>query len=503
MTTIRISRLPEIKNDRVSADDYLIINDGDIVTSKVTFEEFVYAIGAQDIEFTGDLLYTGDIVFEGDVTGDFYNKDQTYSKVEIDQIVKNLNDYNVIQDARITALVDMTGRPPMSDDLGIFPGNIIPDNCTIVEAFESIEDYLIKLEARVLQNEVHIIELQQDVEELQDNVTNIFIHLNGLGGGDGNPNPNPDPENPDGILEKVEWLIGQVEVLWEHVTDIETVLGDCVVTNLPGGNVTCALVNHEDRLLTLQQQSAINDAENANLITLSGVGKNGGTAGNPAVPIVSPNLESFTYVLVPHANWNETLASPALDGKSNKEAFQIQLDSIRTRSPIQGPVFTKLNISAGSAAQDYGVTGPVATPSMIPMYHTNINTLNSYRHAADDTTNSCEGSFAYTKTNDGYDSGDKSNANATQGRTYFRNATDWIELLASNNRSAIWKALGIPVAINDVGATAEFRKLGFGDPVDGESGSGYIYVQKNNANDPDEQGYLKVLGVNTASNPRP
>ena len=129
MTTIRISRLPEIKNDRVSADDYLIINDGDIVTSKVTFEEFVFAIGAQDIEFTGDVLYTGDVVFEGAVTGDFYNKDQTYSKVEIDQIVKNLNDYNIVQDARITAIETLIGRPSLSTHLGVFPGSIIPDNC--------------------------------------------------------------------------------------------------------------------------------------------------------------------------------------------------------------------------------------------------------------------------------------------------------------------------------------------------------------------------------------
>ena len=494
MTTIRISRLPEIKNDRVSNDDYLIINDGDLVTSKVTFEEFVYAVGAQDIEFTGGLLYTGDVVFEGDVTGDFYNKDQTYSKAEIDQIVKNLNDYNIIQDARLVAIETLTGRPTLSTDLGVFPGNIIPDNCTILEAFESVEAYLIALELRVSQNEIAIVDIQIDVDKLQQDVESIFVELNGLGGSD--PEPNPDPENPDGILQTVEWLVGKVNNHEIRIVAIEAVLGSCDVSALEGGTVTCALLDHEDRIEGVEKRNSVNDAENANLITLSGVGKNGGTVEGS--PIVSNNLESFTYLTVPHSTWNETLGSQALDSKNNKEAFQLQLDSIRTRSPIQGPVFTKRTLSG----QDYGISGPVATPSMIPMYHTNINKLNTYKHAETNSEDGCEGAFAYTKTNDGYQVEGSSNVGSTQGRAYFRNEDNWIELLATNNRSALWKALGLFVAPNDADAAVLFQGRGFGNAVDGQSGSGYIYIQKDNPNDPDEQGYMKVLGVNTAANPR-
>ena len=490
MTTIRISRLPEIKNDRVSADDYLIINDGDIVTSKVTFEEFVFAIGAQDIEFTGDVLYTGDVVFEGAVTGDFYNKDQTYSKVEIDQIVRNLNDYNVVQDARITAIETLIGRPSMSTDLGVFPGNIIPDNCTIIEAFDSIEEYCLANRALIEEHFLILQDIVFRVEVLEDQVKDILVELNGIGG---NPNPSPDPDNPDGVLQTLEWLIGQVNQHELRITAIEKLLGTCDISGLvadpanpsDGGCVTCTLLDHESRTDTLETKAAVNDAENAALITLSGVGTNSPSVGG--TPIVSNNLESFTYLLVPHFEWNETLGSQALDGTSNKEAFQLQLDAIRTRSPIEGPVFTE-QVRTG---QKYGITGPVASPSMIPMFHNSYSDLDTYKIAGNGTTDGCEGSFAYVRTNAGYTPGVGTGDPGTiQGRAFYRNQNKWIELLSTINRAALWDALGLVVAINDANATANGVK------------SGYIYVQKDSATDPDSTGLLKVNGVNTGQFPR-
>ena len=482
MTTIRISRLPEIKNDRVSADDYLIINDGDIVTSKVTFQEFVFAIGAQDIEFTGDVLYTGDVVFEGAVTGDFYNKDQTYSKVEIDQIVRNLNDYNVVQDARITAIETLIGRPTMSTDLGVFPGSIIPDNCTIIEAFDSIEEYCLANRALIDEHTLLIQDLTFRVETLEDKVADILVELNGIGG---NPNPSPDPNNPDGVLQTLEWLVGKVNNHEVRILAIEALLGACDISSIADGTVTCAIVDHNTRIINLETKNAVNDAENAALITLSGVG-----TGSPAVggtPIVSNNLESFTYLLVPHSDYNETLASPALDGKNNKQAFQLQLDAIRTRSPIEGPVFTE-QVRSG---QKYGITGPVASPSMIPMFHNSYSDLEQYKIAGNDTKAGCEGSFAYTRTNSGYTPGvGNGDPTTIQGRAFYRNQTEWVELLSTINRAALWDALGLVVAINDANATANGVK------------SGYIYVQKDSATDPDSDGLLKVNGVNTGQFPR-
>lgn len=481
MTTIRISRLPEIKNDRVSSDDYLIINDGDIVTSKVTFEEFVYAVGAQDIEFTGDLLYTGDVVFEGDVTGDFYNKDQTYSKAEIDQIVKNLNDYNILQDARITAIETLIGRPTLSNDLGIFPGNVIPDNATIVEAFESIESMLMDHELRISQNEVDIIQIKQDIVDINLHLDSIDAIIEGING----PEPPDTPDPPDsGVINQLNWLIAKVQDHEARIVALELVVGSTDISAIGDGTLTGIIADHDVRIIDLEKKGKINDAENANLITLSGVGKNGGTVEGAA--IVSDNLESFTYPLVPHNTYNEVLASPALDGKNNKEAFQLQLDAIRTRAPIQAPVFTERTLSG----QKYGITGPRVAPSMIPMYHPDVTNLRAYKHAQDDTTASCEGAFAYTRNNTGYTGIGGSNSNATQGRAWVRNQTDWVEIMTTENRGSLWDALGLVVAINDADATANGVK------------SGYIYVQKQNPTDPDEQGLLKVNGVNTASNPR-
>ena len=481
MTTIRISRLPEIKNDRVSSDDYLIINDGDIVTSKVTFEEFVYAVGAQDIEFTGDLLYTGDVVFEGDVTGDFYNKDQTYSKAEIDQIVKNLNDYNILQDARITAIETLIGRPTLSNDLGIFPGNVIPDNATIVEAFESIESMLMDHELRISQNEVDIIQIKQDIVDINLHLDSIDTIIEGING----PQPPDTIDPPDsGIINQLNWLIAKVQDHEARIVALELVVGSTDISAIGDGTLTGIIADHDVRIIDLEKKGKINDAENANLITLSGVGKNGGTVEGAA--IVSDNLESFTYPLVPHNTYNEVLASPALDGKNNKEAFQLQLDAIRTRAPIQAPVFTERTLSG----QKYGITGPRVAPSMIPMYHPDVTNLRAYKHAQDDTTASCEGAFAYTRNNTGYTGIGGSNSNATQGRAWVRNQTDWVEIMTTENRGSLWDALGLVVAINDADATANGVK------------SGYIYVQKQNPTDPDEQGLLKVNGVNTASNPR-
>ena len=74
MATIRVSFLPEIKVDRITDDDYYIVNDGDITTSKVSFKQMVLGIAERDIEFTGDVTFTGDVVIDGGVDGDFYNK---------------------------------------------------------------------------------------------------------------------------------------------------------------------------------------------------------------------------------------------------------------------------------------------------------------------------------------------------------------------------------------------------------------------------------------------
>lgn len=479
MTTIRISRLPEIKNDRVSADDYLIINDGDIVTSKVTFEEFVYAISAQDIEFTGDLLYTGDVVFEGDITGDFYHKDEVYTKSEVDQLIKNLAEYNVIQDARIVAIETLIGRPSLSTDLGIFPGNVIPDNCTIVEAFQSIEEMLMDHEFRITQNYLDIIDIKQDIVEINEHLTSIDVIIDGLNG----PQPPNTIDPPDsGIINQLNWLIAKVQDHEIRIVALEVLIQEHEVK----------INDLRDEVDILTSLGKINDAENANLITLTGVLIDKGPV--ESVPIVSTDLGDFNYT-PPYAapKFNNTFPSTDLNGTTIKVALQKTLTEVQTRAPIKMPVFEAGIGGTSGLGQKFGITGPPKAPSMIPNYHTNISNLNSWKLPEPDTDvegsiAACEGSFAYINDRTGLNS---SNTETHQGAALVRNQTEWVELLTTKGRGIIWQALGLVVARHDTEAQ------GLGVPA------GYVYVQKDNPSDLDEDGWMKVNGVNTSNNPRP
>ena len=133
--SIKISRLPEILVNRVTPNDYFIINDGDIVTSKISFKTLVSAISSQNIAFDGN------VVFLGDVTGDFYNKDEVYTNTEVDAIINNLTQNIGQTDERVAALVELSGRPPLSSHLGVFTGGIIPDSATVRLALEALEEW--------------------------------------------------------------------------------------------------------------------------------------------------------------------------------------------------------------------------------------------------------------------------------------------------------------------------------------------------------------------------
>lgn len=481
MATIRISRLPEIRNDRLSADDFLIINDGDIVTSKISFEEFTIAFGQQDIEFTGDLLYTGDVVFEGQVTGDFYNKDQVYNKTEINQIVDNLRDYDAVQDTKIEALITLSGRPPLSEDLGVFRGGnasndwppvpgLIPDNSTIKAALGVLEDGVIRnatdianLELRVLQNEVDIQDLKNRVDAIED-------ELYGSGGTTPPTNPNPG----DSVTGDIIIIF---DTLAEHnlrLTWLETAMGGAYndAVPLPGftydypgvdgsagpsttysGDVFGYLNGHHDAIANLRLRADYNDEENRALITLSGL------------PRLSVNLGTF---VVPTANYSENQVFPSphvtttLNNKNNKEAFQNIVDEVATRSPIINPVF------------EQKITGE-KEGSVIPFYYSNPAAANAST-GSDGTFASTEGAFAYTRLNSG---------GSVAPRAHFSDGSQWIDLLSSLDKEQILSAVGIQLFQND-------DQAGIGGV-----GVGFVYAQGATW----AAAKLRTRGVNAVVNP--
>ena len=453
MTTIRISRLPEIRNDRMSKDDFIIVNDGDIITSKINFEEFVTAIGAMDNEYTGDLLFTGDVVFEGSVTGDFYNKDETYSKTEINQLIANLEDYNVIQDARVSALVNLSGLPELSEDLGTFPilGNC-PfggeaadlDNKSVKAAFVELRDYTKENRCDITRIDYQVTEIRLDLDNLTDRVDQIEIEINGIGGG---PDPNPGDPPPDGIIPWLRWLTIKIN---EH---------------------EMTLIDHEQRIVILEQYKdeletiiipdltdrlKINDDENAALIALSGA------------PQYATNLGTFTYSAVPHPGNNETFRSNSLNNKNIKEAFQEVLDQVRTRAGIDDPIFVNK------------ITGPKQAPSVVPFYYQSAAQL-SGATGSDGDLASAEGAFAYTR--------EDNPANYNEPKAWVRAQTEWLQILTNGNFWAITDALNIKGPYANDGAAVDVP-------------DGFVYVQWDSGalgTSP----MLKTKGVNTANNPRP
>lgn len=139
MTTVRISRLPELTAGRITDDDFLIINDGNLTTNKVSFREFMYGVQLNITTLPGDITVTGDVVFEGAVTGDFYNKEQVYNKIEMNAIITELNDYDSAQDLRINDLELLTGAAG-SPYLPEFTKGIISDQATIFQALGELEN---------------------------------------------------------------------------------------------------------------------------------------------------------------------------------------------------------------------------------------------------------------------------------------------------------------------------------------------------------------------------
>ena len=471
MTTIRISRLPEIKNDRVSKDDFVILNDGDLVTSKISFGEFCIGIGAQDLEYSGDQLFTGSVVFEGSVTGDFYNKDQTYSKTEINQLISNLEDYNVLQDARVSALVTLSGLPELTEDLGTFPilSNCIPagldsngfaadlDNLTVKEAIEALRLYTKTSRCQICDLQDQVLTLRLEVDELKLIVENILEIINGGGGG----NPDPGLPPPDGILPWLQWL---TLIVTEHEKELADHEARILILEAYKDDLeTIIIPDLTDRL-------KINDDENAALIKLSGM------------PALSENLGNFASVPVIHPNNNSSFESPyQLTNTTVKKAFENTYHEMRTRAPYTNPIFVEK------------ITGPSFAPSVIPFYHDNVSQLNL---AMGDDGKSIsgggvgvEGSFAYTPV-------DTRPGKYNEPKAWVRATTEWLQVLTSGNFYAIADALNLRVGKNDADVSVVGPNL---EPI---VGNGFLYVQFDPGK-PTEPPLLKVKGVNTAPDPRP
>ena len=173
MATIRVSSLPEIKVDRITDDDYYIVNDGDITTSKLAFKQMVLGIAQKDIDFSGTIKFSGNVEFDGTATGPFPNDGDVYTTDEIDVKIKVLEDKDSAQDLVVSDLISLTGETAGSVVHNSFPKGIITGSPTTRGA-------LIDLEQNIFDNNASIADLissknsnDQDVADLNAALTDL------------------------------------------------------------------------------------------------------------------------------------------------------------------------------------------------------------------------------------------------------------------------------------------------------------------------------------------
>jgi hypothetical protein len=308
MATIRISSLPEIKVDRITDDDYYIVNDGDITTSKVSFRQIVLGIGERDIEFSGDIQFNGSVNLGDNVTGDFYNKDETYNKQEVDNIVSQLEDYDTFQDERIVPLIELTGETEKSIYFRDFPKGIIRTEATTRAALTDLELYC-------SDNRTLIGGSSDSINDLEGELSSLTFRV-----------------------EQLEVTVGDVTSgLVKDVNELQLLTVDHEVRinqhELQIFNLRTDVDNHEVRITDLETLSTTNSDKVNALIIQSGM------------PTLSQDMGAFTGT------------GFVQDNQPTKKVLQEIVTEVDTKAPIDNPVFTTK------------ITAPPLVANRVPVYY--------------------------------------------------------------------------------------------------------------------------------------
>jgi hypothetical protein len=314
MATIRVSSLPEIKVDRITDDDYYIVNDGDITTSKVSFKQMVLGIAERDIEFTGDVTFTGDVVMDGGVDGDFYNKNETYSKVEVDAFVNALENYDEMQDDKLLPLIKLSGELEGTEFYRDFPGTIISSQATTRSALTELEAFSIDNRTLIESSDTSISDLSDELAALDVRVTDLELIING-------------DATTDGLVFELTQLTNRVTV---NEGDIVVLQGKVSVNETN-------IAQLQTDLLDLTTDSIDHDEKLDSLIALSGL------------PEKTDDLGTFTGTVI-------------TDSTTVKSALQELETEVDLKAPIDNPTFTTK------------ITAPKAKNS-VPCYYDNVSQL--------------------------------------------------------------------------------------------------------------------------------
>lgn len=313
MATVRVSSLPEIKVDRITDDDYYIVNDGDITTSKVAFKQMVLGIAERDIEFQGDIIFTGDVQFEGGATGPFPNNGDVYTKGEVDTLLYELEQYDIRQDEKLNPLIALSGELEGSTFHRDFPKGIIQTESTVRSALTDLEAYADDSRTLIEALEVSSGNLDNDLTALEIRVTDIETVLHGT--------------SNNGLVNDVTLLTARVQ---KNEADIAA-LEPRVTTN--EGDITQLKLD----VLDLNTITTDNEEKVDALIALSGL------------PSKSQNLGTF-------------IGNTISDDSTVKVALQDLETEVELKAPIDDPTFTTK------------ITAPKAA-NKVPAYYTGKSTF--------------------------------------------------------------------------------------------------------------------------------
>jgi len=315
MATVRVSSLPEIKVDRITDDDYYIVNDGDITTSKVAFKQMILGIAERDIEFQGDITFTGDVVMSGNIEGDFYTKSETYSKLQIDALVSELENYDEMQDDKILPLIKLSGEIEGSEVYRDFPKGIIQSQATTRSALTDLEFYADDSRTLIENLQLAAGDLGDELGAIDERVSDIEVILHGT--------------NNDGLISDVSLLTFRVQTNESDIAELKQRV------TISEGDISQLQLD----LITLNNLTQDHDQKLDSLITLSGR------------PTNSKDLGAFTGSTI---GINSTV----------KEALQDLETEVELKAPIDNPVFTTI------------ITAPKAQNS-VPCFYTGVSTLPS------------------------------------------------------------------------------------------------------------------------------
>lgn len=253
MASIKISNLPDLTADRVTNNDYFIVNDENQTTTKLRFVDLVEAFGGQNVTFTGVVRFTGSVSIDviDDTDSNVYTKTSVNTLIAESEarsaalVQANTND--------ITRLVSLTKAPSIGGIYlsGTFTGaadgssNLVDAVNAVATESDATKTELATVESLVNTNGTNIGTLQANVSDHETRIVALETTVDG-----------------DGVNPGLEARIAANETA---IADLSTTIND------PSTGVVAEITELKVRVLSIEEsltagEGGIKDEVDANTV---------------------------------------------------------------------------------------------------------------------------------------------------------------------------------------------------------------------------------------------